>query len=405
MAQARNGFAGHVGATAAASNGVLAGSNIPGSVGVNRKKQKRRAKQAAKQAAEQSQTPPAPGLPSLPLDANIRNGLVPQGRSTLQHPSSPHQAAHRALDYEDPDLTDSEPFDADEAYSTDGEGQICGQHDTAGMGPVDGHYGDNYVTNDSSRRPKKKKKGRMAAHHPAHHYSPPATVPLASHMPHPPPPPPPPLSTAALRTVQRNNNRDRIWNTSTQEERERIKEFWLSLGEDERKSLVKIEKEAVLRKMKEQQKHSCSCTVCGRKRTAIEEELEVLYDAYYDELEQYANHQQGIENGVPMPPPSRRLGQPFGRLPSGRIPPPLINAHQPSRGRIRELVDDEEEDDDDEEDEEEDGDDEEYSDEDEDDEYSDEEPEEIHSGPAADFFNFGNSLTVKGQSCLWKFDQ
>ena len=39
--------------------------------------------------------------------------------------------------------------------------------------------------------------------------------------------------------------------------------------------------------MKEQQKHSCSCTVCGRKRTAIEEELEVLYDAYYEELEQY----------------------------------------------------------------------------------------------------------------------
>lgn len=27
-------------------------------------------------------------------------------------------------------------------------------------------------------------------------------------------------------------------------------------------------------------------------RTAIEDELEVLYDAYYEELEQYANHQQ-----------------------------------------------------------------------------------------------------------------
>ena len=75
-----------------------------------------------------------------------------------------------------------------------------------------------------------------------------------------------------------------------QDERDRIREFWLSLGEDERKSLVKIEKEAVLRKMKEQQKHSCSCSVCGRKRTAIEEELEVLYDAYYEELEQYVHH-------------------------------------------------------------------------------------------------------------------
>ena len=86
--------------------------------------------------------------------------------------------------------------------------------------------------------------------------------------------------------------KDRIWNTSTSEERERIKDFWLSLGEEERRSLVKVEKEAVLRKMKEQQKHHCSCSVCGRKRTAIEEELEVLYDAYYEELEQYANQQQ-----------------------------------------------------------------------------------------------------------------
>lgn len=29
-----------------------------------------------------------------------------------------------------------------------------------------------------------------------------------------------------------------------------------------------------------------------KSRTAIEDELEVLYDAYYEELEQYANHQQ-----------------------------------------------------------------------------------------------------------------
>ena len=51
------------------------------------------------------------------------------------------------------------------------------------------------------------------------------------------------------------------------EERERIKEFWLGLGEDERRNLVKVEKEAVLKKMKEQQKHSCNCAVCGRKRS------------------------------------------------------------------------------------------------------------------------------------------
>lgn len=62
------------------------------------------------------------------------------------------------------------------------------------------------------------------------------------------------------------NNNSKIWSTSTTEERERIKEFWLSLGEEERRNLVKIEKDTVLRKMKEQQKHQCGCAVCGRKR-------------------------------------------------------------------------------------------------------------------------------------------
>ncbi|KAF4965090.1 hypothetical protein FZEAL_10803, partial [Fusarium zealandicum] len=124
-------------------------------------------------------------------------------------------------------------------------------------------------------------------------------------------------------------SRDKIWSTSNQEERERIKEFWLGLGEDERKSLVKVEKDAVLKKMKEQQKHTCSCTVCGRKRTAIEEELEGLYDAYYLELEQFAN--QG--EGPPMLPPPRDFSlRPPRGLPSSYSNPP------PSRGRIVEHV-------------------------------------------------------------------
>jgi hypothetical protein len=57
--------------------------------------------------------------------------------------------------------------------------------------------------------------------------------------------------------------------------------------------------------MKDQQRHGCSCAVCGRKRSAIEEELEVLYDAYYEELEQYAHHQQRYKSsgGTIAPPP------------------------------------------------------------------------------------------------------
>jgi hypothetical protein len=193
------------------------------------------------------------------------------------------------------------------------------------------------------------------------------------------------MSTGTAPAV-RKGSKDRIWNTSTQEERVRIKEFWLSLEEKERRSLVKVEKEAVLKKMKEQQKHSCSCTVCGRKRTAIEEELEVLYDAYYEELEQYANHQQiSLDDGTPIIQPPRMYNHSMARMNPSR-PPPLAGSQPPRKGRMQELIEDEE-----------DLEDEDYSEDEEDDEeYSDEEYEEEPRGPAADFFNFGNSLTVQG---------
>ena len=182
-------------------------------------------------------------------------------------------------------------------------------------------------------------------------------------------------------------SKDKIWSTSNHEERERIKEFWLGLGEDERKSLVKVEKDAVLKKMKEQQKHTCSCTVCGRKRTAIEEELEGLYDAYYLELEQFANHAEG----PPTLPPQREFP---ARPPPG--PPAPFPGHHPSRGRIVEHVGDDEDDDELEE---------VYSDDDiEDDDYSDDEPPEefhgSHERDVADFLTFGNSLQVKGTQLL-----
>lgn len=59
---------------------------------------------------------------------------------------------------------------------------------------------------------------------------------------------------------------DRIWNTSDAEERQRIRVFWFQLPEQDRRTLVRLEKEAVMEKMKEQQRHSCPCAVCGRKR-------------------------------------------------------------------------------------------------------------------------------------------
>jgi hypothetical protein len=62
---------------------------------------------------------------------------------------------------------------------------------------------------------------------------------------------------------------DSIWYSSDAAEKVRIREFWLQLSEDDRKGLVKLEKEAVLKKMKEQQRTNCSCNVCGRKKYFI----------------------------------------------------------------------------------------------------------------------------------------
>lgn len=190
--------------------------------------------------------------------------------------------------------------------------------------------------------------------------------------------------------MSHNPSKDRIWNTSTAEERERIKEFWISLAEPERRSLVKVEKEAVLKKMKEQQKHSCSCSVCGRKRTAIEEELEVLYDAYYEELEQYANHRQiGVDSGHPIMPPPTSYSTMTKAPP--RQDPRIMNSQPPQSHPMAGSF---EEDDDDLEDEGYSEDEEDMLEESEEDYY----PPEVAQGPAADFFNFGKSLTVQGES-------
>lgn len=94
-------------------------------------------------------------------------------------------------------------------------------------------------------------------HNPTHHHpSPPSSNASGPHK-----------SRQNVPANSQSAKNNKIWSTSSTEERERIKEFWLGLGEEERRNLVKVEKDAVLRKMKEQQKHSCSCAVCGRKRS------------------------------------------------------------------------------------------------------------------------------------------
>jgi hypothetical protein len=103
--------------------------------------------------------------------------------------------------------------------------------------------------------------------HPHHHPSPPSSNTSQTQKHRPP-------STQAPSSRNNVNSNSKIWSTSSTEERERIKEFWLGLGEEERRNLVKLEKEAVLKKMKEQQRHSCACAVCGRKRSVCQFHLD-----------------------------------------------------------------------------------------------------------------------------------
>lgn len=318
------------GAKSQAAGTANATSNgpAPAAAPVNRKKQKRREKAAAKAAAEAA------------LNVASDNGASISASS----------AGHDPIQ----DLEPEDSEDEDDQFDS----QL--QHAHAQM---NGHASSAAGKNKKSK--KKKKKAGAA----------PGDLPIPENS-----------STPQPSTTHGSGiSRERIWNTSSQEERERIKEFWLGLGEDERKSLVKVEKEAVLKKMKEQQKHTCSCSVCGRKRHAIEEELEGLYDAYYEELKHFANHPQQ-DGHPPMMGASRHFGFHHGN----RFP--TYAGHQPSRGRIVEHVGD---------DEEEELDDEAYSEDELDDEYSDEEPEEeVHRDYASEFFNFGSSLTVQGRDKL-----
>lgn len=95
----------------------------------------------------------------------------------------------------------------------------------------------------------------------------------------------------------------KVWQTASAEEREHITEFWLGLSDAERRDLLQIEKDAVLRRMKEQQRHSCSCAVCGRKKVNIEKELDQLYEQYYEELERYTALQRNSTRHPDCPPP------------------------------------------------------------------------------------------------------
>lgn len=148
-----------------------------------------------------------------------------------------------ALDHDN--TTTSHPIQTEESYSQESATWQLPDENSA-------------LTSPSSKKKKKKKKSKSSTLEPNHvAHSQPST--MHSH-------------NLTIQYKSPNDSRpkfsgDNIWSSNNNsEERQRIREFWLQLGEDERRSLVKVEKEAVLKKMKEQQKHSCNCSVCGKKR-------------------------------------------------------------------------------------------------------------------------------------------
>ncbi|CAE6477670.1 unnamed protein product, partial [Rhizoctonia solani] len=285
------------------------------------------------------------------------------------------------------------------------------KHPPPDDGPYDDYYSEDDPEDDDAQHPtapskkkKKKKKKAVAVPPPP---PPPPPMPAPPHPQQPqqrrrtvppssraagkqpmtftpaPPPPQPPTKPRTSPPSSSTTSNTKLWNTNSLEERQRIKEFWLALGESERRELVKVEREAVLKKMKEQQKHSCACAVCGRKRAAIEEELEVLYDAYYEELEHYANIQQRyVSSGGTTSPP---LGPgPFPGSVELDAAGAVVNAQRPIS-----QPDTYDEDPDEYEDDEEEG-------EDEDEEEEEDKPNGVPppKDSAASFLNFSNSLTV-----------
>jgi Salt tolerance down-regulator len=243
------------------------------------------------QAPRKSSSPPPPTLvaPTAPVGSKKKkkkrskaksgNGLTPLGDEDLDY--SRRDGYDDAADLTDDDIPDLVDIDTP-VHTQSLSIPMTANSSTSSKTPT--------TTSAGSKSKKKKKKGKGGS-----------TLATSNGV-----------ESHAAQTGD-YGQQQKIWNTTTAEEKERIKEFWLGLSEQERRNLVRVEKEHVSKRVKEGSKIlNCSCHVCGRKqsihhsfktdsRVAIEEELDVLYDAYYEELENYSSP-HAIQFG-PEPPP------------------------------------------------------------------------------------------------------
>ena len=79
-----------------------------------------------------------------------------------------------------------------------------------------------------------------------------------------------------------------------------IHEFWQQLSDQERTDLSRVPKDELPKRMKEQQKYTCTCNVCIRRRIVVEEELNTLYGQFLADM---VDVQNGGGGPAVEPPP------------------------------------------------------------------------------------------------------
>ncbi|KIR54499.1 stress response protein NST1 [Cryptococcus gattii Ru294] len=243
-----------------------------------KKKNKKKKKKGANAAAvPTSVEPPAP-LPPLPPPSTLSK--IPRAPALVPQPQPPgHQP--QPLSQQPPSLNPPPPPTPAPAPTPTPPSSRA-----AGKQPM----GTNPPVNPPARSARAAGKAPASA-------APPHNAHAGHSHNHPPAAKPPPKGKSPATAPPA-----KIWTQSSAEDRENIRVFWLGLSEAERRDLLRIEKDAVLKKMKEQHRHSCGCAVCGRKKVNIEMELDQLYEQYYDELRSYAAEQRVAANGLRPPP-------------------------------------------------------------------------------------------------------
>ena len=74
-----------------------------------------------------------------------------------------------------------------------------------------------------------------------------------------------------------------------------MQEFWQMLTDDERAALARVQKDELPKRMKEQQKYTCTCNVCIRRRLVVEDELNSLYEQFIVDMDRA----QGAAGALP----------------------------------------------------------------------------------------------------------